>query len=97
MGVIEAVLALIGLAALVGMVVCWQLWQRPSEQAPPIEDDLAAPYREGLEAALRIQVVAQGLEKQMYAKAIEHAEVQSAPQRGVRYTTGTSTCTRSRN
>ncbi len=97
MGVVEAVLALIGLAALVGLVARWQLWQRPSELPPPIEADLAAPYREGLEAALRIQVVAQGLEQQMYAKAIEHAEVQPAPQRGVRYTTGTSTCTKSKN
>jgi hypothetical protein len=97
MSVVEAVLAVIGLLALVGLVVGWQFRLRPSEAPPPIEDDLAAPYREGLEAALRIQVVAQGLEQHMYAKAIEHAETQPAPQSGVRYRTGTSTCTKSKN
>jgi hypothetical protein len=97
MAVIEAILAVVGLLALVRLIVGWQFRRPTTESAPPIEDDLAAPYREGLEAALRIQVVAQGLEQQMYAKAIEHAETQPAPQSGVRYRTGTSTCTKSKN
>jgi hypothetical protein len=96
MGVIEAVLALIGLLALVGLVVRWHLWRRLPEVPPPTEEDVATPYREGLEAALRIQVVAQGLEQQMYAEAIEHAEARPpAPPRGVSYRTGT--CTKSKN
>jgi hypothetical protein len=72
MGVVEALLALIGLVALMGAVVYWYL-RRPSDP-PPAEADLAAPYREGLHAAIRMQGVAQDLERQMYAEAIRRAE-----------------------
>jgi hypothetical protein len=72
MGLIEAVLALVGLVSLMGAVVRWHL-RRPTEP-PPIEADLAAPYREGLHAAIRMQGVAQDMEQQMYAEAIRRAE-----------------------
>jgi len=67
MSAIEAVLASIGLVALIGTIVRWQL-SRSVE--PPPEEDLAAPYREGLHAAIRMQTVAQDLEQQMYAEAM---------------------------
>jgi hypothetical protein len=47
------------------------------EQLPepqPAEEDLAAPYREGLHAAIRMQGVALALEQQLYAEALRHAE-----------------------
>lgn len=71
MGFLEAVLALIGLVALIGAIVRWYS-QRPPDQPP--EDDLAAPYREGLHAAIRMQGVAQDLEQQLYAEAMRQAE-----------------------
>lgn len=65
MGVLEAVLAVIGLATLVILVV--GSLNRPS--SPPPEEDVAAPYREGLHAAVRMQRVAQDLEARIYAEA----------------------------
>ncbi|MGA3124863.1 MAG: hypothetical protein ABSF69_29300 [Polyangiaceae bacterium] len=70
MGVVEAVLALIGLVALVAAIVRW--YER--RVAEPVEVDLAAPYREGLHAAARLQGVAQELEQQIYVEALRHAE-----------------------
>jgi hypothetical protein len=72
MGVLEAVLALIGLVALIGAIARRQLRRLP--EPPPSEPDLAAPYREGLHAAVRMQRVAQDLEQQIYAEAVRHAE-----------------------
>jgi hypothetical protein len=72
MGVLEAVLALIGLVALIGAIARRQLRRLP--EPPPAEPDLAAPYREGLHAAVRMQRVAQDLEQQIYAEAARHAE-----------------------
>jgi hypothetical protein len=69
MGFLEAVLALIGLVALIGAVARWHM-QRPP--ATPPEEDVAAPYREGLHAAVRMQRVAQDLEQQIYAEAARH-------------------------
>jgi hypothetical protein len=71
MGFLEAVLAVIGLVALIGVVVLWHLLRT---NAQPLEEDLAAPYREGLHAAVRIQGYAQELEQQIYAEALRHAE-----------------------
>jgi hypothetical protein len=65
------VLAVIGLVSLVSAAVRWYQQQMPE---PPVEVDLARPYREGLHAAIRMQNVAQDLEQQMYAEAIRHAE-----------------------
>jgi hypothetical protein len=75
MWLLEAALALIGLVSLIGAVVRWHL--RRSSALPPVEADLAAPYREGLHAAIRMQGVAQDLEQQMYAEAVRRAESQS--------------------
>jgi hypothetical protein len=71
MGLLEAALALIGLVALIAIIVRWCL-QPPSDVS--LEEDIAAPYREGLHAAVRIQGVAQDLKQQLYAEAIRQAE-----------------------
>jgi hypothetical protein len=67
MGVLETVLALIGLAFLILLVVGVLKERTP---APQPEDDLAAPYREALHASIRMQVAAQELKQQMYAEAV---------------------------
>jgi hypothetical protein len=71
MGVVEAVLAVIGVGLLILLAFAALSGEPP---APPSEDDLAAPYREGLHAAIRMQGVAQDLEQQLYAEAIRQAE-----------------------
>jgi hypothetical protein len=71
MGLVEAALALVGLVAVIGAVVRWYVGQASIQ---PSEDDLAAPYREGLHAAMRMQAVAQDLEQQLYAEAMRHAK-----------------------
>jgi hypothetical protein len=71
MGFIEAVLALIGLVGLIGAAVRRHLPRLPGR---PPEEDRAAPYREGLHAAVRIQGVAHDLEQQIYAEALRHAK-----------------------
>jgi hypothetical protein len=50
--------------------------EKPSAKAP--EDDLAAPYREGLHAAVRLQRSAQDLEQQIWAEAARHADAESS-------------------
>ncbi len=76
MGLVEAALALVGLVAVVGGVARWQMQRMPE---PPVEVDLAAPYREGLHAAIRMQGVAQDLEQQLYAEAIRLSVVADSP------------------
>jgi hypothetical protein len=71
MGFLEAVLALVGLVALIGAIGRWHI-RGLSDR--PVEEDLAAPYREGLHAAVRIQGVAQDLKQQLYAEALRQAE-----------------------
>ena len=71
MGVVEAVLAVIGLALLLLLAIGMLSDRAP---ASPPEADVAAPYREGLHAAIRMQGVAQDLEQQLYAEAIRQAE-----------------------
>jgi hypothetical protein len=73
MAVLEAGLAVFGLFAL--CMFCWYLGKddEPADAPPVAEGDLAAPYREGLHAAMRIQVAVQDQEQQMYAEAIRHA------------------------
>jgi hypothetical protein len=66
MGVIEAVLSVIGLGFLILLVFAALRGEAP---APAPEDDLAAPYREGLHAAIRMQGAAQDLKQQLYAEA----------------------------
>lgn len=70
MAVVEALLAVFGLIFLVLLVTT--PWSEKPEQPP--EDDLAAPYREGLHAAVRMQRVAQDLEQQIYAEAAQHLD-----------------------
>ncbi|MHB8242650.1 MAG: hypothetical protein ACYDHN_11735 [Solirubrobacteraceae bacterium] len=74
MDALEAVLALIGVVTLAGVITCWKLWR--SRMSLPAEADLAAPYREGLHAAIRMQSVAQDLEQQLYAEALRHVEAE---------------------
>jgi hypothetical protein len=70
MSAVEAVLAVVGLLALVSLAVGWHVGRQTE---PPVsEEDAAAPYREGLHAAIRMQRVAQDLEAQMYAEAAKH-------------------------
>jgi hypothetical protein len=70
---LAAMLTLITLVVLIGATIGWQL-QRLSQ--PRSEDDPAAPYRQGLHAAVRMQRVAQDLEQQIYAEAVRRAEAE---------------------
>jgi hypothetical protein len=69
MGVLEAVLAVVGLVALVALAA-----GNLTEPEPPSIEDAAAPYREGLHAAIRMQRVAEELEQQIYAEAARHRQ-----------------------
>lgn len=71
MGILEAVLALIGLAMLILIAVGVLVGRPPTE---PPQEDIANPYRQGLHAAVRMQTVAQDLEQQLYAEAMRQAE-----------------------
>lgn len=70
MGILEATLAAAGLVLIVLLVIGALTTKAP---APPT-DDLAAPYRQGLHAAIRMQVVAQDLEQQLYSQAAQHLD-----------------------
>jgi hypothetical protein len=72
MGIIEAILAFLGLMALVMFLVAWLDHDEPSPL--PTEPDLAAPYLEGLHASVRLQRAAQDLEQQMYVEAAKNLE-----------------------
>jgi hypothetical protein len=74
MGILEAVLAFVGLTTLISRVIRWYL----QPLAVPPEEDVAAPYREGLHAAVRMQRAAQDLEAQLYAEAARHASSPSS-------------------
>jgi hypothetical protein len=66
MGVLIIVLAVIGLGFLILLAIAALSDDTPP---PPPSEDPAAPYREGLHAAIRMQSVAQDLEQQIYAEA----------------------------
>jgi hypothetical protein len=68
---VEAALALLGVLFL-ALVVRAALVTEASTAAPP--EDLAAPYREGLHTAVRMQKVAQDLEQQIYTEAARHLD-----------------------
>ncbi len=68
--IVLAILAVFGLVFLV-LVAVAVLDDR--EPLPPVEDR-AAPYREGMHAAVRMQRVAQDLEQQIYAAAAQHLD-----------------------
>lgn len=67
----ELVPAVVALVVVIGVVARWRLRRRPD---PTLAEDRAAPYREGLHAAIRIQAAAQELEQQLYAEAARRAE-----------------------
>jgi hypothetical protein len=71
MGLIETALALVGLVALIRRII---RWCTPHEPPRPLEDDPAAPYRDGLHAAIRMQTVAHDLEQKLYAEATKHVK-----------------------
>jgi hypothetical protein len=73
MSILEAVLAIIGVVLLIVLAIAF-LSDDPPAPTPRPEDDLAAPYREGLHAAIRMQGVAQELEQQLYVEAVRYAE-----------------------
>ena len=61
------------IAIVVVVLAIWGHMTRTREPAPPPPiEDAAAPYREGLHAAVRMQRVAQDLEQQIYAEAAQH-------------------------
>ena len=71
MGVLEAFLALFGLVGLVVAAVVW--WYSTPGPKPPRED-AAAPYLEGLHAAMRMHTVGQALEQELYSESMRRAE-----------------------
>ncbi len=71
MGLLEAVLALIGLVAVIGAIALWHMQRLPVR---PPEADLAAPYREALHTAARLQNAALDLEQQLYVEKLRYAE-----------------------
>ncbi len=75
MGLLETGLALVGVAALIILAVLALATLATRASALPSEVDRAAPYREGLHAAMRIQTVAQDLGQQLYAEARRHLTV----------------------
>jgi hypothetical protein len=90
MAVLEAILAVVGLLMLVLLAYCFLAESKPDA---PAEEDLAAPYREGLHAALRLQATAHDLQQQMYAEAIRRAEAEADPSTATPYREGNSSCT----
>jgi len=76
MGVLEAILAVVGLVLLILLAIGALSDRAPT--LPPPEADIAAPYREGLHAAIRMQGVAQDLEQQLYAEALRQAEAEAS-------------------
>jgi hypothetical protein len=81
MGVIEALLAIVGLLFLLVLLISVLSKETP---VPPSGEDAATPYREGLHAAVRMQQVAQDLEQQIYAEAARQMEREPAGSRSER-------------
>jgi hypothetical protein len=71
MAALELILAAFGVLFVLLMVVAFLGERRPKMPTPP-EEDRAAPYREGLHAAVRLQRSAQDLEQQIWAEAARH-------------------------
>ena len=78
MSLFIGVLALIGLVAITGSAVRWQL-ARLSERRNEI--DLAAPYRQALHSSVRLQQAAQDMEAEIYAEAIKRAGLGSGAEK----------------
>ncbi len=72
MAVISVALAIVAILAVIAAITALT---RPEPAArPPAEPDLAAPYREGLHAAVRLQRSAQDLEAQIWAEAARYED-----------------------
>ncbi len=69
MAAVEAMLAALGVLFAILMVRV--AFEAEAPPAPVATEDLAAPYREGLHAAVRMQKVAADLERQIYAEAAQ--------------------------
>lgn len=72
MNVLIIALAVIGLLFLILLAIGAFSAKVPT--SPPPTEDPAAPYREGLHAAVRMQRVAQDLEQQIYAEEAKHMQ-----------------------
>jgi hypothetical protein len=81
MHVLILILAIIGLMALLLLAVA-ALNDSTPKAPPPPADDPAAPYREGLHAAVRMQRVAQDLEQQLYTEAARQLGAEEEPAQG---------------
>jgi hypothetical protein len=68
MHVLIMLLAIIGLVLLM-LLALGAISDSSRHASAPPPDDPAAPYREGLHAAIRMQRVAQDLEQQLYTEA----------------------------
>jgi hypothetical protein len=77
MAAAEIILALFGLLCL--LVVFVFILTAPEASVQPDDHDPAAPYRQGLHAAVRMQRVAQDLEQQIYAEAARHLAAEDRP------------------
>ncbi len=77
MNVLILILAAIGLVLLIMLAAGALVAERPPE--PPAEEDIAAPYRKGLHAAVRMQRLAQDLEQQIYAEAARQLGAEGEP------------------
>lgn len=71
MTAIAVVLAVLAILVLILAIVALT---RPEVTPPAPPNDPAAPYREGLHAAVQMQRVAQDLEQQIYAAAARHLD-----------------------
>jgi hypothetical protein len=76
MNVLVILLAVIGFGFLVLLAIGALSDTAPAP--PPPSNDPAAPYREGLHAAVQMQRVAQDLEQQIYAAAARHLDDEPA-------------------
>lgn len=72
MAMLEAILAVLGLIFVA--LVARAAFSTEKPVARVASTDLAAPYREGLHAAVRMQKVAADLEQQIYAEAARHLD-----------------------
>ena len=69
MPAVEAILAVLGAAFV--LLVVMAAFSAENSETVHVQEDLAAPYREGLHAAVRMQKVAADLEQQIYAEAAQ--------------------------
>lgn len=85
MVVLAAVLAVIGVAALilaVRLIACGH--DEPAADPQPAVSDPAAPYREGLHACLRLQQAAQECEQLLYVETMRSSQEEGRLDRSIR-------------